>query len=121
MIPILTIVIGILDQMLKYTYLERGSATINPGVAFGSGNTMTAILGIALLVTVGLAMRFQPRPYWLSLCLAASFNLLDRVMTGGVIDYLTVGSISLNLSDIAICILVLMIGLHIFRVRLTSQ
>ena len=93
-----------LDQLLKYFTLEFGSATINPGVAFGFGSSGLLLVGVILLVALFWSNTRLRLPL-VVICLASLSNIVDRMRVGGVIDYIPLGPVQINLADsIIVCI-----------------
>lgn len=101
--------LAILDQVLKYILTRQGPALvmINPGTAFGWGSWIGLIFGLILLIFVWVLDNKRPLDVWLILLAAVASNVVDRLRIGGVIDYLSFGSIHLNLADIVICLAII--------------
>lgn len=111
--------VGVLvaDQILKIWLIKIHPewVFINTGVAFGVGKSWYVLVGIVLLIAFGWIYRFQPRWLWLALALAVLSNVIDRVIYGGVIDYMVLGTLKFNLADLLILSLIgLLIG-HTLR------
>jgi lipoprotein signal peptidase len=114
----LLICILLLDQLSKYFAQSQGWVIINPGISFGVGETWpTAVKGMALgMVILGMGwltylqlQRQQTRYFSCGMSLFWSGvigNLLDRIMVGGVRDWLPLPLTSLhnNVADYAIFI-----------------
>jgi lipoprotein signal peptidase len=101
------------DQAIKQLFLITAPqlTTINTGIAFGLGSAAWTLIGILLFVLFGRITAFQPKKAWWLLGAMTISNLIDRTRLGGVVDYITLGQLQLNLTDIAICTLVLIIFL----------
>ena len=79
---------------------------INTGVTFGflpGSNTVMIVVSLIAIAAIGYALRNPKKPdaYGLILLLAGvSGNLIDRIVHGGVIDYVRIGSFPVfNLAD----------------------
>lgn len=106
-----TLVLTLVDQALKI--ISNGSA--NVGIAFGLGEPILVWIGLILFLVLLVFTRGKPRSLWISLAIASLSNLIDRVRTGGVIDYLNIGALQLNIADILICLFVALIGLSLIK------
>ncbi|MBU2577580.1 signal peptidase II [Patescibacteria group bacterium] len=107
---IIFFLIVVLDQFLKLVTLKRGSAVLNRGISFGLFNdsfsfevllvVLPVLLGIFLFVSI-----FKlSKNFGLVLILSGGFsNYLDRIIKGGVVDYLKIWFFPhFNLADLAI-------------------
>lgn len=100
----------LLDQYVKQLY-PASESTLNPGVSFGffSGPLLSIfLLGVLLVVTLYLVRHKAPAIPTGMLVGAASSNLLDRFLLGGVKDIFAVPILNVynNLADWAIVIAV---------------
>ncbi len=87
---------------------------LNSGVAFGLGNSWLAAIGLIPFIVAWLFTKKEGGgALWGLLVLAVIANQITRLTHGGVLDYLRLGSLYFNLTDIAI---LLIIGLLIYRV-----
>lgn len=102
-----------LDEGLKLLALRLAPARIliNHGVAFGLGNSIWLGIGAVIVVIIGATNRFKSLGWRLLVGTVLTTNLLDRAWTGGVIDYLNLGPLHFNLSDLTI------LGLVIWQLR----
>jgi lipoprotein signal peptidase len=112
----LAVVVGCADLVTKLLAVAIGRAgpiapAANPGLALGAAqppSPLIAVLaGTAVLGLGGFAVRCARRgevACWVPSLLigGAVANLLDRLVTGAVHDFLAVGPIVLNLADLAI-------------------
>ncbi len=94
----------VLDQIAKESLLHfsRSAVSLNSGLALNGGSATFLVIGFGLLLFLKSALRAEDRPVWFLIVLAAASNLLDRLLVGGVIDYLNFGPVKLNLADIII-------------------
>jgi lipoprotein signal peptidase len=76
--------------------------TINPGVAFGLGGSSSSLWGVALLIVLAILQRLRPLHVWLTLIAIIFLNIIERLRFGGAVDYLELGGLRFNLSDIII-------------------
>lgn len=113
--------IVLLDQGTKYL---SPTYTLNPGISFGlfQSGILTALLGVILL---GIAVKFGRQFLQVSEVATGIFfgaslsNILDRILFGGVRDFLPVPLLSVqnNLADWAIILSLLWL---FFRMHKTS-
>ncbi len=101
-----------IDQIIKRALLlyAPSSVLINHGMAFGFGSWPIVVVGLVLIAVAGYFLKFQPKMIWLVLVLAIATNLLDRWRTGGVIDYIHLSRLWLNLADLIIVGLLFLIA-----------
>lgn len=96
------------------------SCVENYGIAFGWEVGNVEILSFALLGSLfilGFTSKESLRYIFLSLGIAGSSNLIERVINGFVCDFITIFNISLNLVDIWITVLVAYAVLSFFKER----
>ncbi len=93
------------DEIFKY-YLfnfDPGFTLVNQNLAFSVGQSWYVGLGFILLGVVAFYTKAKPQLAWLGLTLATVANTVDRFFAGGVIDYLHIARLHLNLADLLIC------------------
>ena len=121
-IPVWLIIAGIiiLDKIVKiYVLASNIRYSLNAGIAFGlSGNGWLEMLLILVLLgglTWG-ALRYGKKYMLLWVVLAAGLaNFSDRLIWGGVIDYIRVGSFPVfNLADILLVVAIVLIIIKLF-------
>lgn len=105
LVNLILAILFILDRLLK----GSPHSFQNPYIAFGiplGGRWLTFIIAIILiLLVVGLIRAFRARSIWQVSSLAlmifgALSNLIDRLLFGFVIDYISIGTLSnFNLAD----------------------
>lgn len=119
----------ILDQVLKRVAHSRGASeglytyTLNTGVTFGffpEANTAMIALSIVAIALIVYVMRSSQHTEFFGLALVltgVASNGVDRVLLGGVVDYVRIGSFPVfNLADaLIIAGVALLIGLEVQR------
>lgn len=103
----------ILDELVKTIALARGwPYVINSGFAFGLGEEVWswAFLILLLAITIDCAKRGWRAPD-LFIVSGGVGNVIDRLWVGGVVDWITLGTMWFNLSDVLISVGVLWIFL----------
>lgn len=108
------------DQLVKFWLLRYLPEVIliNPGIAFGVGNTAwvlgLVLVGILLVGWLYFSSQDRIERLLLAVVLGGSLsNLIDRITRGGVVDYLKIPHLSsFNLADVGV---IVGIGLLIFR------
>jgi lipoprotein signal peptidase len=113
-----SIVISLLNLVL-FSFFKI-SCVENYGIAFGWEVDNVEILSFALLgllFILGFTSKGSLRYIFLSLGIAGSSNLIERVINGFVCDFITIFNISLNLVDIWITVLVAYAVLSFFKER----
>lgn len=90
-----------LDQTLKYYAILNSSAIINTGVAFNLGSGGLAPIGLLIVLALLIKAKKQ-RTILFCIVLAATSNFTDRWRFDGVVDYLPIGFMRVNLADIVI-------------------
>lgn len=114
---ILFFFIVILDQFTKFisSFISH-QVYINPGISFAwlATETQVLIIALTLFIIIGLGLGYgyfwAKHPMVAGLFFGGAFsNLIDRLLFGGVRDWLTMPIIGLrnNLADIAIVVSVL--------------
>ncbi len=118
------IVLLILDQTSKWLADQNGfDTTINRGISFGIGTALPEIftLFLVMAVTIGILVYF--RDVWQKNLIisgifwgAVASNILDRIIFGGVRDWLPMPLVGVrnNLADIVI---VTTLAIIVFRER----
>ncbi|MCD8026626.1 MAG: signal peptidase II [Clostridiales bacterium] len=110
--------ITVIDNLLNLTYVE------NDGVAFGMFSDMrwifVALTSILLLVIIFIMFRKRPKSRFFYICAALIIgggigNLIDRIMYGYVIDYLSLSLFApvCNFADYCITIGTVMLIIYI--------
>ncbi len=110
--------ITVIDNLLNLTYVE------NDGVAFGMFSDMrwifVALTSILLLVIIFIMFRKRPKSRFFYICAALIIgggigNLIDRIMYGYVIDYLSLSFFApvCNFADYCITIGTVMLIIYI--------
>lgn len=91
----------IADHIFKIYLLATSRAIINQQTALVN-LTLPLWAGPVLFFALGILWHWRPITLWLIIGLAGAANLIDRWRFGGVIDYLTLGPLMLNIADIII-------------------
>ncbi len=119
------VVMGVVlvDQAVKVIFFPD-DALINSGVAFGLGRSwLPSWLGIFLTASLVVWVIRQADGYigWDLVAGGGLANLVDRLVRGGVVDFIRpIGSFAwFNLADIAITIGVLCLSLKLLRKRMS--
>ncbi len=100
------------------------SCVENYGIAFGWEIPLVEILSfvlIGILLILSFTLKGRLRYIFLSLCIAGSSNLIERVLNGFVCDFITIFNISLNLVDIWITVLVAYAVLSFLKIENGSK
>jgi hypothetical protein len=100
--------IGLVDAILKYSFVESGVG--NVGVFLGLNLGTAAIWHIMTIILVLILQVRMPKVLRIginSIAILSLSNLLDRVVRGSVLDYWSIGGIWFNLSDLAIVIVLI--------------
>lgn len=117
---ITSLLVVVLDQISKYWAERVGNTTLNAGVSFGWLQTISAgwMLVLLSLVWMGVTYYLVKTPNFNSLGRGLIIggglgNLIDRVLWGGVRDWLPIPGVNLtnNLADYALvigCLVILM-------------
>lgn len=94
----------LLDQLIKKIAVAEGNFQINYGVSFGLGERLAFFWPIVSLVLIGLILINFTYSWKTALIISgAGANLVDRLRTGGVVDYISIWIFpSFNLADILI-------------------
>ena len=101
---IIALIILILDRLTKFFFFENSS--LNKGAAFSilQGYIWLFIL-VAVIVIIFIFLKRNEKPYQLGMgfLLGGTIgNLIDRIIYGGVIDFITFLSIpQFNISDVS--------------------
>jgi signal peptidase II len=95
------------DKAVKGFLLERGLAAVNPGAAFGIGIPGWLFVLLQIILVIGIIVLFIRSPKFriiMAILLAGALgNLSDRLIWGGVVDYIRIGNFPVfNLSDLMI-------------------
>jgi lipoprotein signal peptidase len=120
MVLIIALVGLALDQLVKSLLMRDWPqlVSLNPGLAFGLDNRLL-FLGFVLWIFVGRYLTdMKLRTSWYAIGLLGVSNLADRFGYGGVVDYLSLGSLHFNLADLLICAI---ISWLIYRVSFRSK
>ncbi|MBL8014818.1 MAG: signal peptidase II [Candidatus Doudnabacteria bacterium] len=97
----------IVDQLLKHTL--SGELVVNPGVFLGLilPNALIILLH-AIFLVVGVLWGLSNKTYLakivLALVVVSGSNFIDRVLFGGVIDYLQIWGVWFNLADVGVSV-----------------
>ncbi len=130
---IIPLVIFITDQLLKIVVIRYFTYHINTGFSWGilSGNNFPAMIFSSLITIVALIALFfeftwrSPLRYILvSLVAASCSNILDRLVRGGVVDYISILYFpSFNFADIIITISIigLILGIIFYEKKIYSR
>jgi lipoprotein signal peptidase len=111
-----SIVISFLNLLLSYFF--RSACIENYGIAFGweIGNVeVLSFVLLVLLLLLGFTSKDSLKYIFLSLGVAGSSNLIERIINGFVCDFIPVFNIFLNLVDIWITVLVAYAVLSFFK------
>jgi len=110
--------IPLIPGILHLTYVE------NTGAAWGMfKNARWLFITVTLFVVLGVIAflhKTRPRNLWLKLGMAfvlggAAGNLIDRIFSGYVVDFINVAAINFpvfNVADIAVCTGAIMLGIY---------
>src|SRR5690349_12716748 len=92
---VLTFGLVLIDQVLKYILkvFFPGHVTINSGIALGLGSSILTLIGLIGSLLAWQWQKGEERALLLAMGIAALSNVLDRLIVGGVIDYLYIGSL----------------------------
>lgn len=114
-----TLIVGLVDFSLKYYLVATSSPhyTLNEGVAFGIGHEWLSGIGLLLAISLAFLTKLIPRIEWIALIIAVAGNLIDRIFHHGIVDYLVIGPLHFNLTDVLICGLVVRIGWHLLQTK----
>lgn len=125
--PLIAFVLIIADQMSKRTAESSGPHILNPGISFGLfknvasiNEIMIVVASIALIVFIYfLAFRsedFHSQAGLILLISGTAGNLIDRITTGAVIDFISIGSFpTFNFADAYLTIGIVIIIIMTFR------
>ena len=109
------LMVFVLDSSLKSL---SNSIILNSGISFGftSGLNVNALWVLVYLVITGLSI-WRARQSRLArtsliLVLLAASNFVDRLLFGGVRDYIELSGVVFNLSDVAVNIFLLQVCLY---------
>lgn len=80
--------------------------TINRGISFGIGQGENELWLLLHIGVIGLALIVHDR-YLKAVALFSLSNMIDRIVFGGVRDYINITGLSFNLADLAINIVLL--------------
>jgi len=95
----LVLAVLVIDRVLKWWFMTRGSYVLNPGVSFGL-SVDWRLVGLILLAALMAKARLSS---WSWLVVAGGVsNIWDRLAYGGVVDWLHLGFLSFNLADMMI-------------------
>lgn len=113
------VLVVLVDQVSKFWASENGWTTINSGVSFGLGAALanwSLILGLLVIIMLCLIEARRTLKPWVrwGLCGIAAggvSNVIDRILHGGVLDWMPVPFLPLtnNLADYVITVSVLLI------------
>lgn len=108
MVPwaITIVLFDLLAKFIAWHYFPNLVST-NTAVAFGIGSVHWLTYGLLITLTLLYLTRAQPRSVWISLTLGIAANILDRLVYGRVIDYISLASLHFNLAD---CLILFCIG-----------
>lgn len=109
-----------IDQLLKYTIQPK---IINQSIVFGLGDNMHSIIGIminsiALLFLLIILFKKSLVKYeyvLYGLLLMGLSNYVDRLVYGGVIDYIRVANIWFNIADLVINLILIYLIINILK------
>lgn len=94
-----------------YISLSTTWCTLNDGVAFGI-DIHLGIIVLAFLFALALAIKERQEVLLWAIVIAASINILDRVLHGGVCDYIRIWKLPVfNLNDCIIVVSIIMLGI----------
>jgi lipoprotein signal peptidase len=121
-----SLIVGLflIDLISKTYFYNSGDAIINRGGAFGVFQGYSSVLlGISLMLIFALLYYFkQNRECWLGLSFiiaGALGNVVDRILYGGVIDFIDLGFWpTFNLADVFV---VLGVGLVVWRMYFSRK
>lgn len=107
---VISLPLVVFDQFLKYFFFSQDNFTLNRGIAFGLFEGVEIILILVCLSSLVIFFYIKnkqltkiDRLALFTLIAGASSNLLDRLVYGGVIDYIEIGKLlSFNLADVMI-------------------
>lgn len=118
-VVVIALLVTVVDQVSKYLVRTFFSFTVNSGVAFGlflGYNTVFLFLTLAVMV-VFMAVIFRKPFYEFGLLVGgAAGNGIDRVVFGGVIDFIDVGWWpSFNVADSCMTIGVVLLMIRLWK------
>lgn len=97
------IILGLflLDQFLKFISLTFGFGFVNRGISFGWFPWISPLVFIILnLLLIATFFKFRQNPFAAAVIAGGVSNLFDRVIRGGVVDYIGLWSLPVfNLAD----------------------
>lgn len=100
---VILIVFLIVDRLTKHFFKRFFSATVNQGISFGLFPSLALVM---VLISIFGLVFFSPKKnsfFWWMILLGGLSNLADRLIFGGVIDFINLPGIpSFNLADIII-------------------
>jgi len=104
---VLIMILMLADKAVKGFLFARGMAVVNPGVAFGIGIPGWLFVLLQIMLVIGIIFLFirsmKLRIITAILLAGALGNLSDRLVWGGVVDYIRIGNFPVfNLSDLMI-------------------
>lgn len=110
------------DQILKVLAVKFFHPVFNRGIAFGAGEDIPiALIMIAYAILALWIFRNKSGLGEMLLLAGGAGNILDRLIIGNIVDWISLGSLWFNLADAYISFGVLMITLNIASSNLKSQ
>lgn len=92
----------LLDQLTKWWMLVEGRGVINRGVSFGLGQGL-AYWFVFVIVLMVLFWKMKGKgKFWIFIIAGGLGNIVDRVIYGGVVDWIGVAGLWFNLADVMI-------------------
>ena len=122
------VVLLVLDRVFKHYFFQYGLVELNTGVSFSLFSNsslvyLSYILALIVLVAYYFLLNHNTKDKCLSIfiiliILSGFNNFIDRVLYGGVVDYLNFYIFKNNLSDVTIFICATYLGYSIFIKKL---
>lgn len=120
-IGLISIGIIILDQLIKALVISVGNYEINSGFTFGffQNFNITAIVLSSIVLVILVIFLFKNKNHTIifSLIFSAGLsNIIDRIIRGGVVDYIRIGNFPVfNIADVVINLSILYLILQLLN------
>lgn len=119
-----SLIVILLDQLSKIWAMYQGWSVVNRGVSFGwlqhlsPGLLNLGLIGLVIFLAANYRRSWQAHPWWSGVFWGGVVaNLLDRVLLGGVVDWLSLPFLKFQ-NNLADCAIVLgLLGLVLQQLR----